>query len=218
MTIGSSHGPKRDASYNCVNARYKRGCTNRRWIKESRLSGQLIDALANKLLVPEVLEYFIESVSKDFEAFVRGNGNLRVTSLEELRVREAQLKKGAANLVAAIMSADSANSTFLPKSLSEVEAELAQVREKIRMLDAPEKLNAATLKWNTQTVRRILRNERYRGVLVWNRTRLTRDPETGAIRRYRVPTDEICRVDAPHLRIVDAAVAAKVDERLSVQG
>ena len=48
----------------------------------------------------------------------------------------------------------------------------------------------------------MLRNERYRGVFVWNRTRKERNPETGRkISRPR-PESDWMRVEVPEWRIV----------------
>jgi hypothetical protein len=62
MIIGSSHADHRGAAYGCVGARYKRGCTNKLRIREDGLAGQLVDALANNLLVPDVMDYLIVGV------------------------------------------------------------------------------------------------------------------------------------------------------------
>ena len=56
--------------------------------------------------------------------------------------------------------------------------------------------------WSRYTIREMLHNERYRGVLVWDRTKKVRNPETGRkISRAR-PESEWTRVEVPALRIV----------------
>ncbi len=56
--------------------------------------------------------------------------------------------------------------------------------------------------WCPSSIREMLRNERYRGVFVWNRTRKERNPETGRkISRPR-PESEWMRVEVPDWRIV----------------
>jgi site-specific DNA recombinase len=66
--------------------------------------------------------------------------------------------------------------------------------------------------WCPSAIRGILRNERYRGVLVWNRTEKTRNPETGRkISRPR-PKESWKRVEVPEWRIVpeDLWIAVQV--------
>ena len=56
--------------------------------------------------------------------------------------------------------------------------------------------------WVTSSIREMLYNERYRGILVWNRTKKERNPETGKkISRPR-PAGEWKRVEVPEWRIV----------------
>ena len=56
--------------------------------------------------------------------------------------------------------------------------------------------------WSRYSIREMLHNERYRGVVVWNRTRKMRDPETGRkISRPR-PESDWNRKEVPALRIV----------------
>lgn len=59
----------------------------------------------------------------------------------------------------------------------------------------------------------ILNNEIYIGVLVWNRQRFIKDPETGKrVPRFN-PEDEWTRVPVPELRIVEQELWDKVKER-----
>jgi len=59
----------------------------------------------------------------------------------------------------------------------------------------------------------ILNNEIYIGVLVWNRQRFIKDPETGKrVPRFN-PEEEWIRVDVPELRIVAQEMWDKVKER-----
>jgi hypothetical protein len=48
----------------------------------------------------------------------------------------------------------------------------------------------ARLGWAVSTVRVILRNEKYAGVWVWNKTRFLKDPDSGRHRPVRRPADE----------------------------
>ena len=70
--------------------------------------------------------------------------------------------------------------------------------------------------WCTSSVRVILRNERYRGKLIWNKTQKIRVPGTGRrIKRLR-PESEWVKLDAPHLRIVPEDLWVGVQRRFHV--
>jgi site-specific DNA recombinase len=76
--------------------------------------------------------------------------------------------------------------------------------------------------WCPSSIREILRNERYHGVFVWNRTQKQRNPETGRKISKRRPKSEWRRVDVPEWRIVSEelwngahARIGFVNERLS---
>jgi DNA invertase Pin-like site-specific DNA recombinase len=57
--------------------------------------------------------------------------------------------------------------------------------------------------WGASTLRLVLRNERYRGVLVWNRDQFVKDPDTGRRRALPRPPGEWLRKHHPDLRIVE---------------
>ena len=56
--------------------------------------------------------------------------------------------------------------------------------------------------WSPSAIREMIRNERYRGVCVWNRTRKERNPETGRNTSRPRPESDWVRVDVPEWRIV----------------
>ncbi len=68
--------------------------------------------------------------------------------------------------------------------------------------------------WKSSSIRRILRNSRYRGTVVWNQTRCIRNPHTGRIESQPRPKEVVVKVAAPELKIVDDELAASVDARL----
>ena len=71
----------------------------------------------------------------------------------------------------------------------------------------------ATIRGNPVAGTGILNNELYAGVLVWNRQRFIKNPETGT-RVSRVnPESAWIRTEVPHLRIVDDALWQAVRER-----
>lgn len=61
----------------------------------------------------------------------------------------------------------------------------------------------------------ILHNERYRGVVVWNRTRKLRDPRTGRRVQRARPRSEWKILEAPQLRIVSDELWERVRGRLA---
>src|SRR5581483_11080625 len=68
--------------------------------------------------------------------------------------------------------------------------------------------------WAVSTIHVILRNERYAGLWIWNRTRFLKDPDTGRRRPVPRPRDEWVRQERPELRIVDSELWQAVQERL----
>jgi len=131
-------------AYVCSSWRYKRGCTNNVWISEERLTSQLLAALTKNLLVPEVMNYFVEAVSRDFEQYVKGVHHDDKDSLEGLKKHEATLKHRCAILMEMMMNPISADSTLLPAQLAKEEAELAEVQMRVKLWDAPKTLDDAT--------------------------------------------------------------------------
>ena len=69
--------------------------------------------------------------------------------------------------------------------------------------------------WCTSSIRELLRNERYRGVQVWNRTEKARNPETGRKVSKARPSEEWRRVDVPEWRIVPENLWTAVHARIA---
>jgi DNA invertase Pin-like site-specific DNA recombinase len=67
--------------------------------------------------------------------------------------------------------------------------------------------------WCYSSIYEMLRNERYRGFLVWNRTRKERNPETGRKLSKPRPTEEWRRVEVPEWRIVPDGLWERVHAR-----
>jgi len=67
--------------------------------------------------------------------------------------------------------------------------------------------------WCPSAIRVILRNERYRGVQVWNRTEKTRNPETGRKVSRPRPKESWKRVEVPDWRIVPEELWIAVQNR-----
>lgn len=137
ITIGTSTKGGRSASYCCVSSRYKRGCTNRIWIREDRLAGQLVNALAKQLLVPEAMEYLVRAVAIELDNHVKGIAASGLTSIENLQAREMDLKSMISRLVTEMINPRSAGSIALPEKLAELETELKHVKSELRLMRAP---------------------------------------------------------------------------------
>src|SRR5262249_37964768 len=62
----------------------------------------------------------------------------------------------------------------------------------------------------------MLHNDRYRGVVIWNRTRKVRDPQSGRRVQRERPKSEWVVLQAPHLQIVPDELWGAVESRLAV--
>src|SRR5882672_5673503 len=99
------------------------------------------------------------------------------------------------------------------------------------MRDIVERLNArgipgpgrrADKLWIVPTLRNMLTNQRYVGILVWNKLQWLKDPDSGRKKSHVRPESEWIVREAPQLAIVDrktfAAVAARLVERANNRG
>jgi site-specific DNA recombinase len=67
--------------------------------------------------------------------------------------------------------------------------------------------------WAPSSIRGILQNERYRGVVFWAKTKKLRNPQTG--KKIQRPTEKSIRVEMPEQRIVSDKLWQAVQERLA---
>ena len=67
--------------------------------------------------------------------------------------------------------------------------------------------------WAQSSVRHILLNERYRGVVLWGKTKKIRSPETGKRVYRRKPESEWRRPEIPEQRIVSDELWKRTHER-----
>jgi DNA invertase Pin-like site-specific DNA recombinase len=82
---------------------------------------------------------------------------------------------------------------------------LGQIAKTLNMEGVPAPQPPRTRKiqaWCPSSIRELLRNERYRGVQVWNRTVKVRNPDTGRKVSRQRPADDWKRVEVPEWRIV----------------
>jgi len=57
--------------------------------------------------------------------------------------------------------------------------------------------------WNTSTISRILKNEKYTGLWIWRKYKNARDPITGRIKKIPRPVEERLSIQKEELRIID---------------
>ncbi len=67
--------------------------------------------------------------------------------------------------------------------------------------------------WNTSSVNRILKNEKYSGLWVWRKQMIARDPLTGKTRRVRRPREEQLSSQRDNLVIIDKEMWDKAQRR-----
>jgi len=70
--------------------------------------------------------------------------------------------------------------------------------------------------WSRYTIHEMLRNERYRGIFVWGRTKKDRNPETGKKVCRDTPVSQWRCVDVPDWRIVPEELWRAVEQRRKV--
>lgn len=68
--------------------------------------------------------------------------------------------------------------------------------------------------WHPSALREMLRNERYRGVFVWNRTRKERNPETGRKTSRPRPESDWMRVEVPEWRLIPEDLWKRVEAQI----
>jgi site-specific DNA recombinase len=78
--------------------------------------------------------------------------------------------------------------------------------------------NASALLGSRKRRNGVLNNELYRGVIVYNRQRFVKDPDTGKRLARENPESEWHRQDVPHLRIIDEESWENVQRRRASRG
>ncbi len=81
---------------------------------------------------------------------------------------------------------------------------------------SPQPREGRSQSWAQSSVRHILLNERYRGVVVWGKTKKLHSPETGKRIYRRRPSSEWRRVEIPEQRIVSEESWNRTHERLTL--
>ena len=128
LVIISGRGKRGYVRYGCPSHRYRGVCHNVLTIRQDRLEGQLLAALEQRLVNPQIIEYtltrFLEELQKRLVEIQR-----QAAGVEELRRERRQLQKQVQRLTNAI--ADAGHSPALLCRLGEVEARIAEIERHI---------------------------------------------------------------------------------------
>jgi site-specific DNA recombinase len=85
-------------------------------------------------------------------------------------------------------------------------------------ISAPRPRRGGVQAWSPNAIHSMLRNSRYRGIIVWNRSYKVRNPDTGKKQGRDRPPEEWITVEAPQLRIVSEEQWDKVQARIKQNG
>jgi len=153
MVIVSGGGKRGYVRYGCPSHRYRGICENALTIRRERLEAQLLGALEERLLRPEVMAYALKGFTAHLQerlAQIRRRGaNSSLTAMQRER---RELEDKTAKLANAIEAAG--HSPTLLARLASVEAEIERVDERIQR-HKPVDLRATTEQirdFATQTV------------------------------------------------------------------
>jgi site-specific DNA recombinase len=128
LVIVSGWGKRGYAKYGCPSHRYKGVCGNRLTIRQDRLEAQLLGALEERILTPQMLDYalhrFDEALLKRLQEIKKHS-----TELSTLEEEREKLQAQVQHLVDAI--ADFGHSPSLRAKLVSTEAKLEQVAHRI---------------------------------------------------------------------------------------
>jgi len=129
MVIGSGRGKRGYVKYACPSHRYRGVCSNKLTIRQDRLEEQLLAALEDRLLKPEIFEYVIQRINIELRHRL-AEINKRGKHTADLQVQRRDLQAQAQRLVSAI--AKSSDSPSLLSGLAAVESTLAQLDQQLK--------------------------------------------------------------------------------------
>ncbi len=130
MVIGSGRGKRGYVRYACPSHRYRGVCSNKLTIRQDRLEDQLLAALEDRLLKPEMLDYVIQRALIIELRHRLAEINKRGSHAADLQVQRRDLQAQAQRLVSAI--AKSGDSPALLSGLVAVESALAQLDQQLK--------------------------------------------------------------------------------------
>ena len=132
MVIVSGRGKRGYAKYGCPSHRYRGICENTLTIRQERLEEQLLGALEQRVLRPEILDYtlrkFREQLRKRLDE-IRKQGSARNSTLSDFHRERRELQEKAMRVSNAI--AEAGHSPTLLAHLALIESELARVEQRI---------------------------------------------------------------------------------------
>jgi site-specific DNA recombinase len=83
-------------------------------------------------------------------------------------------------------------------------------------VSSPQPREGRSQSWAQSSIRHILLNERYRGVVIWGKTKKIHSPETGRRIYRRRPESEWRRLEVPEQRIVSEKLWIRTHERINL--
>ena len=132
MVIVSGRGKRGYSKYGCPSHRYRGICENTLTIRQDRLENQLLAALEQRVLRPEMLEYtlrrFREHLQKRLDE-IRKQGSACNSTLSALQRERRELQEKAKRVSEAI--AEAGHSPTLLAHLASIESKLALVEQRI---------------------------------------------------------------------------------------
>jgi site-specific DNA recombinase len=133
-------GAANNATYGCPGHRYRGVCTNSVTIRRDVLESQLLAAITERVLRPDILEYAIEHVSEKFEQdciAYRDKARGVIASAPKLNKELHRLQTLASNLVQAIAEYGHRKSPTLLTELSDVEVKIELIAEDLKQPGLP---------------------------------------------------------------------------------
>jgi hypothetical protein len=85
-------------------------------------------------------------------------------------------------------------------------------------IPAPRPRRGRLRAWSPNCIHSMIRNQRYRGWVIWNRTRRVRNPETGRKQERPRPREDWVIVETPELRIVSDEQWERVQAQIKIKG
>ena len=138
LIIVSGGGLRGYLKYGCPSHRYRGVCSNKLTIRKDRLEEQLLSALAERVLQPNMVEYAIAAFQRELEKRLREiqeEKEREAGSVTNLQNRRRELKTRADNIAAAVASAGPLES--LLGQLSSLEREIVQIDERLNEMNNP---------------------------------------------------------------------------------
>jgi site-specific DNA recombinase len=142
MVIVSGNGRRGYVKYGCPSHRYRGICGNSVMIRQDRLEDQLLAALTERILQPEMLEYTLQRFSEEVQRRLRQiqkESAQAASGVNLLQARRRELKTKANNLADAIAAIG--HSPTLLSQLAAIETEISKIDGELAEINTPHKLD-----------------------------------------------------------------------------